>query len=369
MINNEILSFIKDQLGQGTTKDQVKNMLVGQGGWDEKDVEEAFETINFSGTSYPSVLKNAMADEIKAVEKDKNPENGFAPASELMKSVSSDIRPTIFSPGSSHMEQPKSMEPSMTVSSFPSEIAPRSKMDAEPMKVVSENSRAGDTAGSNALSSLRARIASGVSAGGTGTEPVFRPTIQPVVKEPAVSPQPFIITPATYAPPVVATSPFASNGSGISSPQQPQPRPFQNMGQNALTAIPSLNKTPPPSVMSAPRPLAQAPQPMAVFSKNQIGGMMGNSRLSPTPAQLAALQGQKQKGGRFLIGFLMFIIGIIVGGISMNAYMKGLIKTDALNGIVDKGMNLIGLGTTVVPEAPAVPAKVPATPPVSDGGS
>ncbi|MFA5831740.1 MAG: hypothetical protein WC878_08005 [Candidatus Paceibacterota bacterium] len=56
MINNELLSFIKERRSQGETKEQITDMLVAHGGWDKKDVEEAFETIDISGTSMPSMV-------------------------------------------------------------------------------------------------------------------------------------------------------------------------------------------------------------------------------------------------------------------------------------------------------------------------
>jgi hypothetical protein len=369
MINNEILSFIKDQLGQGSTKDQVKDMLVTQGGWNDKDVEEAFETINFSGTSYPSVLKNAEAfavkSEAKDEEKEKSLKSAFAPASELMKAVSNDVRPTVFSPGLSHREQPKSMEPSMPGSSFPAESAPRpqvaeprpdpsSRMSIEPMSAISEKPLpvgVVGNSGNNALSGLRARIASGVSTGQAGESSVSvlqtqkEPLTQPVAKEPIMSfsPKPSVITPSNFSNPMMPSTPatMASNGA---SPRQPFVSQMTQGG--GLSSLPSSGKMAMPSVMPAsPMPTQQSPQPLAVFPKGPMGVGIG-SRLSPTPAQLAVLQGQKQKGGgRFLLGLLMFLIGLVLGGVLMNAYMKGYINTAVI-----KGMDMIGLGTVTAPQ-------------------
>lgn len=370
MINNEILSFIKGQVAQGTTKDQVKDMLVTQGGWDEKDVEEAFETISFSGTSYPSVLKNAEALAIKSdeiEEKNKSSKAAFVPASELMKSVSSTIRPTIFSPGLSHIEQPKSMEPSMPGSSFPSNavLSPQTSVE-QPVKVVSADLRPNDTGAnntmSNALAGLRERIASGVSAPAPISEPVsvFHPIIQPVIKEPVVSsspyPQPVVTTSGNPPTSVGTVLPAMGNGGGVFSRQASS---SQGVGQSATPSPLSFLKTAAPSTVPSLKPSAQPLQPMAVFPKNQFGGGIG-THMSPTPAQLAALQ--QKKGGRFLLGFMMFLIGLALGGISMNAYMKGFINTTALNGIIEKGMDMIGLGTTSIPtdSEPALPAEAPA---------
>ena len=392
MINNEILSFIKEQLAQGATKDKVKDMLVGQGGWDEKDVEEAFETISFSGTSYPSVLKSAVTDAVKSGEGNKSfsvspvtrlqerseplvsatPVGAFTPASELMKAVSGgDVRPTvfspvsspIFSPGLSHVQQPKSMEPTAPGSSFSGGVVSRpSTISAEPMRVASENPRAsdfvnnvGNNTGNNALSGLRARIASGMSGGGAvPVEPTS--VFSPVVKEPMTYQAPPVVAPVIMGGPTLSSVAASFAGGDNVAPRQPSFS--QGMGQaGGFSSMPSLNKAPMPSPQ---------PQPMSVFPKGPIG-IVGNPRISATPAQLAALQGQNQKkGGRFLLGLMMFIVGLVLGGVLMNAYMNGYIKTAMLAGVVDKGMNLIGLGTVVPPPAPE---KAPTKVVIPSGGS
>ncbi len=343
MINNEILSFIKEQIAQGATKDKVKDMLVTQGGWDEKDVEEAFETINFSATSYPAVLKNAAADaatnSIRIEEKDKNLGGvsvSLTPVQELTKAVLGNVRPTVFSPGLSHVEQPKSMEPS--VSGF--SLNPLSAAETTPASRMSVESRAGDAGGSNALASLRARITSGVSEANPDVEPVsiFRPVMQPATKEPAVFPTPIQKPP--IAAPVIRPTPVIST-----APRQPfLPRGAETAG--GFSPFPSLNKTPMPPVVSASALSVQPAEPINVFPKSPLGAM-SRPNFSPTPAQLATMSGQKQKGGRFLLGLMMFLVGLILGGISMNAYMKGYIN---ISGIVEGGLDLIGLGTIPAPE-------------------
>jgi hypothetical protein len=358
MINNEILSFIKEQLAQGTAKDKVKDMLVTQGGWDEKDVEEAFETINFSGTSYPSVLRNAEAlaaknEEIEA--KDKNLKNAFAPASELISAVSSNVRPTVFSPGSSRVEQPKSMEPSTPISSFPAGTAPSPR--------IMTDQPTGDIGG------LRARIASGVSNNGVGfvAPPVLvsRPTIQPVIKEPVISPsaypQPSVIEQSRFSAP--ATSPTLAAES-LNGGLPPQTYSSESAGSGS-SLLPSLNKTAISPVISPQKSFTPPLQTLSVFPKSAAG----NFRVSPTPAQFAALREQK-RGGRFLLGLMMFLIGLAIGGISMNAYMKGSLNTSAWNRLIEKGMDTIGLGTVTAPssEAPSIPVKIPAGDP-NDTGS
>lgn len=369
MINNEILSFVKDQLAQGTTKDQVKDILVTQGGWDDKDVEEAFETINFSGTSYPEILKNAVADVTKTEEKTAvsagvpavatvRP-SAFAPASELMNAVSKNPDPQIFSPGLSHREQPKSMEPSTSGSFTHSEFSPRFPMTAPPAqsaeRVLPRTNIAG---GPNALSGLRERIASGFS---TTPSSVEKPDI---VSEPIVTKAQTV-----FSSPKVSVA-ESNNFPAMTSLTAPKPEIANNIQpteRGGLSSLPVLNKIAAPSLASAPIPSIQPAHPVAIFPKNSTGGGVGNLRLSPTPAQIAALQGQKR--GRFLLGFLMFLIGLFVGGISMNAYMNGYINTSALNGMIEKGMDMIGLGTVTSPspkDSPE-PAKTPADPDVNGG--
>jgi hypothetical protein len=398
MINNEILSFIKSQLAEGATKDQVKNMLVAQGGWDEKDVEEAFETINFSGTSYPDLLKKAEALAVKPEENEK-PAEAFPLMPELTKSLSGIASPAssetgakvggihepVFSPGLSHVEQPKSMEPSMPSSSSPAvDIAPPStRATPPPVQAISENPRAGNTLGDNALGSLRARIASGVSqtpAPDFGkTAPASFP-VTPAAKEPVAStfPKPSVVSPNNFSIPAVSPMPAAAAPKVVTSQPSPSLSPLFQGGMAQKSASPilsSLGNTPKPSVMSAPALPIQ--QPVAVFPKDPkmnvgtIGtvGTIGGSHISPTPAQLSVLRAQKQKGGRFLLGLLMFLIGLVIGGISMNAYMKGYINTSVLNGIVEKGMSMIGLGTVTAPPEISAPDKAPATPPALNEGS
>lgn len=58
MINNELLTFIKERLAQGTAKEQITDMLVTHGGWDQKDVEEAFDTMDIAGSSMTTAMSS-----------------------------------------------------------------------------------------------------------------------------------------------------------------------------------------------------------------------------------------------------------------------------------------------------------------------
>jgi hypothetical protein len=364
MINNEILSFIKEQVAQGTTKDQVKEMLVGQGGWDEKDVEEAFETINFSSTAYPTVLKNAETQVLKNKEAEATtPAEKFPLMPELTKSVSPApaqspspspapvvaSKVTTFAPGFSHGEQPKSMEPSVPSPSLSSSL---SSMMSRPVGAANV-SVAPVHNESNALADLRSKMAAGSPAVGGETAPMQAiPAVFPKIKEPmVVAPISKPVTPLVgAASPELA--PKASMSSPVVSSNNVSPWPqtsavgAPSAGQgSSFSPLPSLSKT----SMSF-SPATSSPLPTAVFPKGQspMMNMPGNnSRLSPTPAQINAIK--KQRSGRFLLGLMMFFIGIAFGGISMNAYMNGYVNMEKINVIIEKGMDMIGLGTVTAP--------------------
>jgi len=44
MITSDLLDYIKQQLEQGFSKEQIKNVLLNSG-WEEKDIDEAFYSI------------------------------------------------------------------------------------------------------------------------------------------------------------------------------------------------------------------------------------------------------------------------------------------------------------------------------------
>ncbi len=91
-------------------------------------------------------------------------------------------------------------------------------------------------------------------------------------------------------------------------------------------------------------------QPMGIFPKGPTGEAGVFPHISPNPAQLSVLQSQTHKGGRFLLGLMMFLIGFVLGGILMNAYMKNYLNAASFNGVFEKGMSLVGLGTPSVPQ-------------------
>ncbi len=352
MINNEILSFIKEQAAKGSTKEQLKDILITQGGWDEKDVEEAFEAVNFSGTSFPSVMKNAGAAVFPNEEKKEGKSSGaFAPASELMKAVSSGVEPAVFPPGMSHVEQPKSMEPS---AAFASEMArPKEILQNDPYRT---------TAGfaSGGLAGMGARDALGVSAPGSQKAPpaVFQPMTPAVAKPMADISFPGLSNsaPAAYQPPSVVqpVAPFSvvPNTGGFSQAQAPQPLEFPQGGRPPVGFSPALsfNKAPVQPASVSPSPVLM-PSLRSMPSVGGPAGVMFNAPGFQTASSLSAMRGQKQKKkGRFLFGLIMFLAGFGIGAVFMNAYLQGFLSGEAMSGLVEKGMNMIGLGTATTQE-------------------
>lgn len=269
MINNEILSFVKEQTAQGTTKDQIKEMLVTQGGWDDKDVEEAFETVHFPDKSYPSAVKNMMADMGKSEGMNKPLES---PPISLPLANSSKMESTpqsARSPLLPHIDVSRNMTPSSDIASF---------------------------------SSKREKEGSSFP-------------VQP----------PVVVT--TPFPPPITSGVFTEDKKNFA----PNPASPLRVIQNSVSTSP----LPGTEVLSQ--------QPIMVFPKTSFNA---NPHFSPTLAQQAtAFQQEKKKGGRFLLGLMMFLVGLGIGGISMNVYMNGY-NVSELSGVVDKVIDLIGLGSS-----------------------
>lgn len=395
MINNEILSFIKEQTAQGSAKDEIKNLLITQGGWDEKDVEEAFDTISFAARSYPSAVKSATADLAKDFGNAPLSSSGLAAAPFSQQASASNaaaapspvsepiIRPASFAPGLSRVEQPKIMEPS---SPDPFRMSTSSPMAAMPSEGVSASKEpkpavSAETA-EDPLSRLRARIASGVVAPPTATaktspqnNPLDQFKVSPLNRSASSIEEPRM-QPASKKEAVIS-SPVAGVSFGaqpkidpiVKNPAPPQAAPaaetrgktspaialFQGISRNfgASPSSPGIAAAPlgASSLPASPSLPSAGGSPSLIFPKSDSG----ISRISPTPAQLATLKAQKRQGGRFLLGLVMFLTGILIGGISMNAYMNGYLNKAGLDTITDKVMNLIGLDT---------PAPLPVTDPV-----
>ncbi len=389
MINNEILSFIKEQTTQGTAKDQIKNLLVTQGGWDEKDVEEAFETITFSGTSYPSMVKSAAANLSQGAEKKLGTVSSFAPFSSSAPAASApsitpssasqggSVRPASFMPGLSHVEQPKVMEPSSPDAFNINTIKPAPAVRVmETIQPVQRPAAAQAPIADGTLNRLRERIASGVvaapatpvvapaqnipldqfkvnplnrTANNASVQPVVSPRVQPIIKEPVVA--------STAVGASLGTDPKIA---AVASGAVPPVASFQNISRNFGVA-----SSPGAAPLIQTMPVSATPaQPVAVFPRSDVGSM---PHITPTPAQLAALQAKAKQGGRFLLGLIMFLVGLLIGGLLMNAYMNGYVKKSALDSMTAKVMNLIGLDTPAPIPLTDVPETSPA--PVEDSGS
>lgn len=365
MINNEILSFVKEQVAQGTSRDQIKNLLVTQGGWDEKDVDEAFDTVSFAGTSYSSALKNTATGANPNTEKNLGggmsspaPFSSGAQVSapRTMPAFQQAARPASVA-GFPRVEQPKVMEPS-DPNAF--RVSASSPMN---MSAVAQSS--------DGLGRLREKVSSGAS-----TTPSFPPVgnaapnvgMNPPLDQFRVAPLNknmgegrsvrSVAEPPAQPPPGV--SPVTKESLGAAPAMEVSIKPVSSAAsfQNISRSFGAVSSAPAPAVqttpVSAPSLVKPIDQPVAVFPKIDAGA----PRMMPTPAQLAALQAQKKQGNRFFLGFMMFLIGLLIGGILMNAYMHGYLNKSAFNGVKEKIMDLIGLDTPApipVTDAPIVP--------------
>ncbi len=334
MINNEILSFIKEQIAQGTTKDQIKNMLVTQGGWDENDVVEAFDANSISGTSYPSVLKNAMAqaekEEVKPLVFQPKP----AFAQPVVQSQSS-LTPSSFQ-GMTGRQAPMSMEPSVPPSE-PHVVVTTALASNVPQTVTSESSSGGMVANSDPMAGLRARLGAGLPG---INQPVSTEAFPKAMSQNTTTP---------FAPPLTNMRQTVHNEPITSTLPKPILTPevspiVTNIGyQSSFSPLPTIEK-------KTLEPLTPAPQPATIFPKGQ------GSFITPySPRGAAVIQPIQKRGGRFLLGLMMFLVGIVVGGIAMHTYLYG-----TMNSILEKGMGIIGLGnapTEIQPIIPTAPVK------------
>ena len=59
MITQELIQFIQQSISQGKTKEEIRNILLSSGGWQESDIEEAFNSVENNrkeGTSFKWVI-------------------------------------------------------------------------------------------------------------------------------------------------------------------------------------------------------------------------------------------------------------------------------------------------------------------------
>lgn len=60
MASQQLLDYIKQQLQQGISRDQIKSSLMSNG-WQSQDIEDGFNTVNPSGQNSVGLVKPAMA--------------------------------------------------------------------------------------------------------------------------------------------------------------------------------------------------------------------------------------------------------------------------------------------------------------------
>ena len=85
MKNQELVNYIKQQLDQGVSKEEVTDKLVSKGGWDKQDVDEAFISI-FPPTPEPKPEPEIIAPQPMEI-KPKKGSNKFLMVATVMISL------------------------------------------------------------------------------------------------------------------------------------------------------------------------------------------------------------------------------------------------------------------------------------------
>ena len=341
MINNELLSFIKEQLAQGETKEQVTEMLVANGGWDHKDVDEAFDAIEMSGSSLPSLL-NAIEKETEA---QKAPAAQVAAQKEEIKepAVVPETPAPAMSPASPiDAEKIQFAEPTaapiLTTAAMPPTPIPFVAPAPAPIQFVST------TPASEIIPTTPPPMEIPKTTPQDVPEMtiVANPSIS--VAEPMVSPQVNIKPVAVASAPVedvkidqtlqdlrtrfmqgkVAspsapaatitfpkTTPFVPGGKGLSPHTQSGMIPTEKPA--SIPATPVIQ-----TIKIAPR----GAQPVSVLSPSRGPGILSSQQRLPATAQPSQIKAP----GRKLLGFFMLMTGMVLGAVIMHAYLNGYIN-------------------------------------------
>ena len=274
MINNELLAFIKDRLAQNSTKEQITDMLVTHGGWDAKDVEEAFDTMDIAGKSMQSAMSALQKKEASAV----TPVVSSEP--EIKKPIS--IAPTTsgplsgFSPfGAKKPESEiKTQTPAQSEISNVAVSSPgiSSASVVAPISITSKNpSPASATAVSSPVvahsaPSSNSPLVTPVISPSASATPVFTaPSVAPVVSSPVVKP---LVSPATKT---LEASPSAVTSSVFT--------PVFHSVAPAVNVVP----TPKTSTVSAPASSSHEVQGFSAMTMLQQKSKILESTQTPSP--------------------------------------------------------------------------------------
>ena len=63
MVNKQLLDFIKQQIDKGTSKEEIKNMLLTNS-WTSQDVEEGFSIVSNHSSQEPQLTSSSVAPSI-----------------------------------------------------------------------------------------------------------------------------------------------------------------------------------------------------------------------------------------------------------------------------------------------------------------
>jgi len=330
MINNELLSFIKERLSQGETKEQVTEMLVANGGWDHKDAEEAFDAIEIGGRSLPSVL-NALEKEVEE-EKTQQTESPvvsetpvsaipaidaekiqFADPASAPILTTTNISPTPVSFATLPVIPPITTNPSFEVPlSTPSsmEIPKIETQDVSEITLVSDlpTAVATEVIIPEVATPPVAPVITSIAPSPLGEEIKIDQTLQSLrtrfmqgkVSPPSVSPDPSLVVGTPQ------TTPFVPSIKGLSPHTQSGMIPAEKPIGVSFT----------PAIQTA-KLVQHGVQPISVLPKVQKLGIVSNQR--PSSNQTSPTKSP----GRKLLGFFMLMTGMVLGAIAMHAYLNG----------------------------------------------
>lgn len=326
MVNNEILSFVKEQTAQGKTKDEIRDMLVVHGGWDAKDVEEAFDSLALSGKVMPTAT--GFLGQTPKTDRPLTPIQNFATPKEPQKTM----QPTTADASISADTQFKKMTEPLGKTPLPVGSVTIS---------VSDPASAGKKE-TTVISELRAKFSAPVSvtppSKASDAPKVAAPT-EPEKKPISIPPTTPIITPVLSgkATPVLNMPDMPTLKENTAAPQTP---PENSYFASPLSSMKEV--TPPPSAVKkeaapgAPKETAgKGVSPNATVIKRESGqtptspvfSQAQKMNISPVGISRSPTQYMRQTsgggGGRKILGFSMFLTGVVAGSVSMHAFLNG----------------------------------------------
>ncbi len=347
MINNEILNFIKDRHSQGETKEQITDMLVTHGGWDAKDVEEAYEAMEMSNTSMPSAINSAEKEMMQSLKKDEikpEPISFVAPVQsqpEILKPAPLNIAPAPIvteksTPSVPETESPvsgmksgsiftmmaksepeKTLEPTIrpTVHTPELFVPPQVQIQKDTISPVMPNpvnsapSVSIPVEDEKTLKELRTRFMEGR------------------IVSPPVTSTPSPATPVMPATPVASSGigfPKTMPGAGLFSHTQQGMIPTEKPPMPIDVVTPNTTSTPTPAIQETKTFIAPPPtRPFAGFSPGQKVSVVPAGNIAQQKGSPSQTFTQPKAPGRKLLSFFMFAIGIVCGGVAMHAYLNG----------------------------------------------